>query len=392
MTFDLTTALLATGACAALGALAMALLNLRRYARPAPLGEWRGRELVSICVPARNEERNIEACVRSLLASEAVDVEVVCYDDQSTDRTPEILARLRAEDPRVRVATSVALPDGWNGKQHACWRMSHEARGRWLLFTDADVRFAPECVATALREATSRDVALLSTFPRQVTETLGEALVIPLVHFLLLSYLPMRRMRRSLDAAASAGCGQFLFARADAYRASGGHAAFRDSMHDGIMMPRAFRAHRFRTDLFDGTDLATCRMYRGFAQTWRGFAKNAYEGLGSFALLVLVTVLHLLGHVFPWVFLAWSAATFRPVDAATWCSLVAVACGLVERFALANRFRQSIASAVLHPIGVLLMTAVQWYSLYLALTGQRSWKGRVASGRATKERAAPSTV
>lgn len=368
------------GAVVALQALFLGLVNLRRYGRPSPQEGDAGPALVSICIPARNEEANIEACVRSLLASEGVRIEVLAYDDQSTDRTPAILAALQAADARVRAPATVPLPEGWNGKQHACARLAEAAKGSWLLFTDADVRFEPSCVATTLREATERNVALLSTFPRQVTGTPGEALVVPLIHFMLLSYLPIGRMRRTLDPAASAGCGQFLFVRADAYRASGGHAAFRASMHDGIHMPRSLRRAGFRTDLFDGTDLVRCRMYRGFAETWRGFAKNAFEGLGGVGLLLLVTFLHVVGHVLPPVLLVAAAWTGRVPMSAILLAGLAYGAALLQRTAFALRFRQSLASALLHPVGIALTIAVQWYSLYLAKTGRRAWKGRL--GRA----------
>ncbi|MDZ4754290.1 MAG: glycosyltransferase family 2 protein, partial [Phycisphaerae bacterium] len=245
---------LVAGAAFALQAAILGLVNLRRYRRAAHAPPDL-RASVSVCIPARNEESNIETCVRSVLANATATglaVEVLCYDDQSTDQTPRILAALAAEDERVRLVPTVSLPKDWNGKQHACWRLAGAARHDWLLFTDADVRFAPDALRRAIHEAERHNAALLSTVPQQIAGTVGEALLIPLIHVLLLSYLPMGRMRRTLDPAASAGCGQFLLARADAYRAAGGHAVFRASMHDGIKMPRAFRAAGFRTDLFDG--------------------------------------------------------------------------------------------------------------------------------------------
>jgi glycosyltransferase involved in cell wall biosynthesis len=374
------TILLSIALVCALQALVLGLVNMRRYRRadPAPAASATADDLVTVCIPARNEEANIEGCVRSALASTGVEVEVLCYDDQSTDATPAILARLQAEDRRVRTAQTVPLPEGWNGKQHGCHRMAEAARGRWLLFTDADVRFAPECVARTLATARRSDVALLSTVPKQTTGTIAEATIIPLIHFMLLSYLPIGRMRSTLDPASSAGCGQFLFVRSDAYRAAGGHAAFKASMHDGIKMPRALRAAGFRTDLFDGTDLVVCRMYRGFLQCWRGFAKNAFEGLGSVALLVFVTVLHAVGHLLPWAFLGFAAATGDASRTEVLLALAAIAAALLQRLVFAVRFEQSILGALLHPVGVAIMTAVQWYSLYLARTGRRSWKGRVA--------------
>lgn len=376
--------------------LAMTVLNLSRFRRAPDAPAPEDAPLVSVCIPARDEEANIEACVRSLLASDWPSLEVLVYDDQSTDATPRILARLAREDARVKLTPTAALPPGWNGKQHACDRMGRSAGGRWLLFTDADVRFEPSAVRRAMsaavspppRGAPAAPLGLVSTFPRQLTGSLGEALLIPMIFFILMSYLPMGRMRRSLSPGASAGCGQFLLVRRDAYLQAGGHASFKDSMHDGIKLPRAVRRAGFRTDLFDGTDLCSVRMYRGMVATWRGFAKNAFEGLGSVALLVFITALHLLGHVLPWAAaVAMIAITASPLDACpigldtTWpriFGLGAVGLAIVQRSLLAARFRQPLVCVVLHPLGVLAMTAVQWHSLYLHLTGRRAWRGRTS--------------
>jgi len=376
MTLLLTVALLS-----ALLALLLGIANLARY-RPPP--EWHPQPddangpLISVCVPARNEAGNLDPCVRSLLAQQGVQLEVLVYDDQSDDETPRILHRLVTEDSRVRRVPTVALPEGWNGKQWGCDRMGRAARGEWLLFTDADVRFEAQCLVRTLAEAKRSAAACVSTFPRQVTGSLGEALLVPLIHFVLLSYLPIGRMRATLDPATSAGCGQFLFVQRDAWLAIGGHGAFPGSMHDGIKLPRALRRGGFRTDLFDGTELVRCRMYQGMSAVWRGFTKNAYEGLGSPVLLVLFTLLHLIGHVVPWVVVLWAVVN----GATPWqwiLALAAISAALLERALLARRFKQSWLSVLLHPVGMTLMTLVQWWSAWLHVSGRRTWRGRVAT-------------
>jgi hypothetical protein len=395
--------ILAIGAFFAALALVMTIINLCAYQPPQdpakqsqfacdPTTDSASNPLVSVCIPARNEERNIEACLHAVLATQGANVEAVVYDDQSTDATTQIIARLAAADPRVRPTPTQPLPAGWNGKQHACWRMSQAARGRWMLFTDADVRLTPDCVRRALAAAQSKNLGLLSAFPHQIVISPGERLLVPMIFFILFSYLPFPRMRRSNDPSASAGCGQFLFISREAYDACGGHESCKDSMHDGVKLPRAVRRAGFRTDLVDGTPIASCRMYSGTAAAWRGFAKNAFEGLGSVTLLVVITVMHLLGHVLPWavlLFLALNAAlssTDMPTAVYAFAAF-AVAFNIVQRLLILSRTRAPFWLAFLHPLAVLAMTAVQWHSLVLFFTGQRHWRGRTM-GRPDASRAA----
>jgi hypothetical protein len=227
---------------------------------------------------------------------------------------------------------------------------------------------------------------MVSTFPRQITGSLAERLAVPMIFFILFSYLPMPRMRTTRDPAASAACGQFILVSRAAYDKAGGHEAFKNSMHDGVKMPREVRKAGFHTDLFDGTHLLSVRMYRGLAQTWRGFAKNAFEGLGSVGLLVFITVVHLLAHVLPWLVVPWAIAgrlapdtLTAPTDLAAVFALSCVAMAVFQRFLLSRRFEQGLTPVLLHPLGVLMMTVIQWHSLYLALTGKRAWRGRVAT-------------
>ena len=372
--------LFAAMSCA--GALAMALYNLKLYHRPPErLPEDAERPLLSVCIPARDEEDNIEACVRSVLNGSYSNCEVLVYDDQSTDATPEILARLKAQDDRVKLVDTLPLPGGWAGKQHACWRMAQAAQGEWMLFTDADVRFSGQMLERTYAHARSQDIGLLSTFPRQITGTLGERLLVPMIFFILFSYLPMWRMRQTSDPSTSAACGQFLFVRRDAYDASRGHEAFKDSYHDGVMMPRSVRRAGFKSDLFDGQDLASVRMYRGFAQSWNGFAKNAFEGLGSVGLLIFLTFVHLVAHAAPIVVcvaLVISKAAGSSIDErAALLALLAVVFAIAERWLLSRRFGQGVLPVLLHPLGAAAMTAVQWHSWWLAKRGRRAWRGRV---------------
>ena len=168
-----------------------------------------------------------------------------------------------------------------------------------------------------------------------------------------------------------------MLALRDAYERVGGHSAVRASLHDGITLPRAFRAAGFPTDIFDATDTAVCRMYHGSRACWRGLAKNATEGMGSPRAIGLWTALLLGGHVLPAALLviAWTVERAGLVAA----SLAAAATlgMLAVRVAAAIRFRQRVTGALLHPVAVLVLVALQWDALLRRLAGQpAAWKGR----------------
>lgn len=353
------------------------LRNLRTYTAPSPAPvPAPGSELpgVSILIPARNEEASIGDAVEAALASTGVDLEVIVLDDHSEDRTAEIVRAIATRDPRVRLESAPALPVGWCGKQHACWVLAQRSTKPLLLFQDADVRMAPDGVARLIARRNELDTDLLSGVPRQETGTLLEMLLIPLIHWVLLGFLPMDRMRASRHPAYAAGCGQLFLARRDRYEAMGGHSVIRTSLHDGITLPRAFRAANLHTDLCDATDLARCRMYRGAVQTWNGLAKNATEGLAQPFLLPPVTLVLLLGQVLPLVVLA--TAWLWDWPQLFVAGLAAFLLYLPRGIAIA-RFRQSVLGAVLHPIAIVVLLLVQWYALGRALLGRpAAWKGR----------------
>jgi cellulose synthase/poly-beta-1,6-N-acetylglucosamine synthase-like glycosyltransferase len=340
--------------------------------RPAPPPK------VSLLIPARNEEANIGDALRAALASNGVELEAVVLDDGSTDRTAGIVAAYMRNDARLRLVASPPLPRGWCGKQHACHVLARHARHPLLVFVDADVSLAPDALMRIAGLLEDQALDLASGFPEQQTGTLSEALIVPLIHVLLLGYLPIWLARRSRHPAFAAGCGQLMAVRRDAYRRAGGHAAIRHSRHDGLTLPRAFRRAGCTTDLFDATNLACCRMYRGGREVWQGFAKNATEGMAKPLALPVWTVLLGGGHVLP--FLLLPAAFASGSWAALAASALAAASVYGARIALALRFRQSWPGALLHPLGIGLLLALQWSALVAELRGRPAvWRGRAYS-------------
>ena len=331
---------------------------------------------ISVLVPARDEEASIGALLESVLASRGVDFELVVLDDDSTDATASIVGEAARRDARVRLERAPALPPGWCGKQHACATLATLARHDLLLFVDADVRLAPDALARLVAEIERRDVGLLSGFPKQIAETWLERLLIPLIHYVLLGFLPIDAMRRTGLAGFGAGCGQLMLARRADYERAGGHGAIRASLHDGVRLPRAFRRAGVRTDLVDATDLARCRMYTSAPEVWRGLAKNATEGLAAPGAIAPMTLWLLAAGVLPVIAALGSLSPGVP-GAVRATAFAALALALLPRLAMARRFEQSTGSALLHPIGVTLLLAIQWQAAFQRIAGgSASWKGR----------------
>ncbi len=352
---------------------------------------------VSVLIPARNEEHSIGAALEAVLGSRGVDFEVIVLDDHSEDATAAIVQSYAERDPRVRLEKAPPLPAGWCGKQHACFVLSKLARHDVFAFIDADVRLEPDGLARMVAFLEASGAELVSGFPRQETGTFLEKLVIPLIHFLLLGFLPIGWMRRSTHPSYAAGCGQLFVARRKSYEAIGGHEAVKSSLHDGITLPRAYRRAGFMTDLCDATALATCRMYRSAGDLWFGLAKNAREGLASAKLIVPVTLMLLAGQVLPLMMLIYFICRFamlvsgeRPnfdllmsafqasgVGLGLLFSALATAAAYYPRVDAAKRFRQSPLGVVLHPLGIMVLLAIQWYAVGRAILGRANrWKGR----------------
>ncbi len=334
-------------------------------------------EKVSVLIPARNESASIGTALDHILQNLAMEFEIVVLDDQSEDNTAAIVRNRMQRSSKVRLIESIPLPEGWNGKQHACWRLAEASKFDWLLFLDADVRLSSQAIQRIVAEGLQTQAPLLSGFPHQEALTLSEKMLIPLMHFILLGYLPIQRMRSPTAPNLSAGCGQLMLARRDAYFACGGHRSIRSSRHDGIQLPRTFRQHGFAADIFDANDIATCRMYHNRHEVVTGLLKNANEGIAGGWRIVVFSIL-LAGAAslpLPSLLIAWWTQQSRW---STYTLLIATLLAFVPRILAAYRFQQSMLGVVLHPLSIAWFLGLQWLAWYQTRRGQRvAWRGRM---------------
>lgn len=347
-----------------------ALLTLRNHFEfRSPPPEAAQHPRVSILIPARNEAANIATAVNSALASVAAEIEVIVMDDHSQDDTAEIVLAISRHDERVRIVPAPELPDGWCGKMHACKKLAELARYDVLLFVDADIAMAPKAVARLAAFLDSSGSDLVSAFPRQITGSLLEKLLIPMIEFMVLGFLPLTAARRSTSPGMAAGCGQVLMARRASHEKIGGHGAIRLSLHDGIKLTRAYRQAGLRTDVCSGIGIFEGRMYSSAKEVWAGLAKNSQEGAAAPPVIGIFTVLLFGGGVLPLLLILGGG-----VGALNW---LALALSYLPRVANAIRFRQSWLGVALNPLALVLFLTIQWQAFFRQLLGGRpQWKGR----------------
>jgi chlorobactene glucosyltransferase len=345
---------------------------------------------VSVLVPARNEAHRIAPCLRSLLAQNYSNLEIIVLDDQSGDGTADLVKSFQVGVPhgRLRLIAGQTLPRGWTGKSWACQQLARAAKGELLLFTDADTVHPAGTVAAAVLQQSKTGADLLTLWPYQITKTFAEKLVIPLQFVAACGYLPLwllvwcRRLpfiarvvpkpwMRNLGAAT----GQFLLFRRGSYERIRGHESVRDSLVEDVALARAVAnetANGMRLVNCDGTRLTQCRMYESLGEMWEGFTKNIRPLFGQGNVRFLAAMVgQFLVLVLPFV------GVFLAPGPLTLTELLLI---YSIRISAALRYRTSWLSVVLHPVGYSLALAIALNSFWRTARQGVRWKGRTYQG------------
>jgi chlorobactene glucosyltransferase len=341
--------------------------------------------MISVCIPARNEERNIRACVDAVLNQTYPNFEVIVLDDRSTDSTLEILRSI--QNDKLRIINGSDLPSGWAGKPHALYQAANacDERSEWLCFVDADTFLAPEALASCYAKAVETNADLFTIMTFQITVTFWERVVLPLVMTALSVGFSPRKVNdpKRKDAIAN---GQFIFIKRSVYDAIGGHESVKDQIVEDKAISEKVKWSGYRLIVADGMKVARTRMYTSLAEMWEGWTKNIYLGLreqiglmilGAFGALVSVIaalvlpIWPLLGLI--WFFHngGWIAIGIIIQALILWGVLIYVRAMVAQDMNIPRWY------ALTTPLGAAIFAAMMFTSTWKVISGQGvTWRGR----------------
>jgi len=338
--------------------------KLDRYA-PADFKESE-TPLVSILIPARNEENNLPELLDDILETSYPRIEVIIYNDNSTDNTLSIIKEYSSKYSFIKYLDGKSLQQGWNGKQHACHQLSTSATGEYLLFLDADVRIGKSLIHRSVATIKRKKLSMLSIFPKQILLNRSNLSTVPVMNWILLSLLPLPLVRKCSWSSFSAANGQFMMFLASAYRRHQPHSYFKTSRAEDIQTATLFKRRREKIATLLGDEDIKCHMYNTYNEATEGFSRNMPYFFGnSIFFQLFFTIFTTL--VLPWLILFNSI--FLAVSGAILILLIRI------MFAIESEY--SIKNMILYaPLQHWFFLKVSIVSMFKKKRGKLLWKGR----------------
>jgi chlorobactene glucosyltransferase len=321
---------------------------------------------VSILIPARNEEANLPNLLNDLVHLDYPNFEVIVCDDQSTDRTHEILAEFSTQFDALNYFINENLPSGWVGKNFACHQLAKQATGDFFLFLDADVRVKPHLLKCAMAYQQKHKTQLLSIFPEQLIGSPGEWRTVPLMNWILLTFLPLPLVRWKWFSSLSAANGQFMLFDAASYRENGWHKLVKSRNVEDILIAKTMKKKRLPIAVLLGNNDILCRMYPSGRQSIKGFALNIHQYFGGSRLWMLF-----------YLALVWLRIPFLFVNQQFILAFTAIYLLFLMKWMSSTLSRQKAAKNIrLHVFQLVALTRIVYFNLKNKLNGSFEWKGR----------------
>jgi chlorobactene glucosyltransferase len=332
---------------------------------------------ISVCVPARNEERDIKNCVESLLNQDYPNFEVIVVDDNSNDNTAKIVCSMTEQYPSLIFVAGVQLASGWTGKPYALHQAYQRSRGQYLLFTDADLRYQPHALKTAIHTMICKDIDLLTLMPAAVFGSFWERVVQPVIFGFIAALTNFRKVNSESHQSAM-GFGAFLLFKKEAYQKIGGHLSVANEVLEDVMIAKKAKLNGLSILVADGKNLFSIRMYHSMKEIWMGWRKNIFLAMKSSifrASYYMVMVLCFL--LTPYIVVIcnlWVGV------GSVWVgiSLLGLALSLATGLGLCYELGLERKNVFLFPLGAIVMVVIMFNSMVQTLLLRRTeWRGRI---------------
>lgn len=323
-------------------------------------------DLVSILIPARDEEKNILTLLQSIEKQDYKNIEVIVLNDHSSDQTYNLCAGFAQKHAAFKVINGKPLPDGWLGKNFACHQLGQQAKGKYLLFLDADEEIYDGLINSSVYRTKVHKLALLSLFTNQVMVSLGEKLVVPLMHYMLLNLLPLRLIYLSKNPAFAAASGQFMFFEAEKYRQHQWHEKVKGQVVEDVEIMKIVKQNGLKGEGLLANGVIRCRMYNNYREAIYGFSKNFLAPFNYSVPTFLLYLVFIIGGPFM-IGLTLNLQLFLMM-----LSLIVLTRVMISLSSGQNAFY----NVLLHPLQMASLIVVAYLSVKKYLTKTTTWKGR----------------
>ncbi|MFA9557968.1 glycosyltransferase family 2 protein [Evansella sp. AB-rgal1] len=325
--------------------------------------------LISVLIPMRNEERNVERIINVVKSLTYHNFEVIILDDHSKDNTKSLVQQAIRNDKRFKLIEGKPLPNDWVGKVFACHQLSLEAKGDFLLFLDADVSLHPNSLEHCI-SSFDTDTGLITGFPKCPTNNILSRLLVPMQHFIVHFHLPIIIANKTKISAFTAAHGAFMMFQREAYEAVDGHRSVKDSLVEDIHIARQVKKANYYVKLMNISQYISCYMYESSKEVWGGFSKNIFPGLGRNPLLALfLSLFYAVVFVYPFIISLFYSFTYL--------SFVLIGLVLAQKWTVDVTTKQTSWNFLLFPFSVIVTLLVLFYSMFLQVSKRGfSWKGR----------------
>ncbi len=333
--------------------------------------------LISVLIPVRNEESNIKRCLLSLRKQDYRNLEILVLDDNSTDNTAKIVSELAAKDERIKLYRGKPLEEGWLGKSFACYQLSKYAKGKYLVFTDADTLHFPNSIGCSVACLLKYKLDALSVFAKQIMVSIHERMMVPSGNYMIFGFLPLFLIRKAKSALFCTAIGQFMLFKKEVYEKIGGHKSVKNRILEDVIISKHVKKCGYKFMIFDGRHSLYCRMYHNFKEVLNGYTKVLFAAFDFNIFMISIAIISVsVLFLIPFIMLP-LAILFDWAPRHTNLLMLQVIMIFITRIIIAIRYRSKVIDILLHPLAFIYLISIAITSVFQARYGAGIyWKGR----------------